>query len=179
LFPEPNVARKAQLFEIWLRPVAPENAQMALRIALHELEALVRDGLSPEAFEETREYAMKSVYLLTAQQEHQLGYALDSAWYGIGEFTGYVRDGLARLALDETNAAIRRHLSPRNLFVVAVTRDGAALRDTLLADDPSVIGYDASKPESLLAEDRVVGARRLGIRREAVRVTPVAEVFAD
>jgi zinc protease len=179
LFPEPNVARKGQLFEIWLRPVAPGNAQMALRIALHELEALVRDGLSPDAFEETREYAMKSVYLLTAQQEHQLGYALDSEWFDIGEFTGYLRDGLASLTLDETNAAIRRHLSPRNLFVVAVTRDAAALRDTLLADAPSEVRYDGSKPESLLAEDRVIGARRLGIRRETVRVTPVAEIFAD
>jgi len=179
LFPEPNVARRAQLFEIWLRPVAPENAQMALRIALRELEMLVRDGLALDAFEETREYAMKSAYLLTAQQEHQLGYALDSEWYGIGEFTAYIRDGLARLTLDETNAAIRRHLSPRDLFVVAVTKDGAALRDTLLADAPSEIRYDADKPESLLAEDRVIGARRLGVRPGAVRVAPVGEIFAD
>ena len=32
-FPDPNIARRAQIFEIWIRPVAPENAHMALRIA--------------------------------------------------------------------------------------------------------------------------------------------------
>ena len=47
-FPDPNVARRAQLFEIWIRPVVPANAQMALRIALHELRRLVDDGLTQE-----------------------------------------------------------------------------------------------------------------------------------
>ena len=36
-FPDPNIARRAQLFEVWIRPVVPENGPMALRIALHEL----------------------------------------------------------------------------------------------------------------------------------------------
>ncbi len=39
--PSPNVARRAQIFEIWIRPVVPENAHMALRIALHELRRLI------------------------------------------------------------------------------------------------------------------------------------------
>ena len=30
---------------------------------------------------------MKNVYVMTATQNQQLGYALDSRWYGIGEFT--------------------------------------------------------------------------------------------
>jgi zinc protease len=38
--------------------------------------------------------------------------------------------------------------------------------------------YDAPKPKALVAEDAVIGALRLGIRREAVRITPVEEVFA-
>ena len=37
-FPDPNVARSRQIFEIWIRPVVPANAHMALRIALHELD---------------------------------------------------------------------------------------------------------------------------------------------
>ena len=35
---------------------------------------------------------MKNVYVMTATQDQQLGYALDSWWYGIGEFTTYMRD---------------------------------------------------------------------------------------
>ena len=63
-FPDPNIARRAQLFEIWIRPVVPENAHMALRIALHELEqARSQNGLTQEDFEATRDYLMKNVYL--------------------------------------------------------------------------------------------------------------------
>ena len=36
-FPDPNVARQRQIFEIWIRPVVPVNAHMTLRIAVHEL----------------------------------------------------------------------------------------------------------------------------------------------
>ena len=36
-FPDANRARRRQLFEIWIRPVLPDHAHMALRIAIHEL----------------------------------------------------------------------------------------------------------------------------------------------
>jgi len=53
------------------------------------------------------------------------------------------------------------------------------LRDALLADAPPPIVYDAEKPAELLEEDREVAARPLGIRPEAIRITPVEEVFAN
>ncbi len=177
-FPDPNLARRAQLFEIWIRPVQPENARMALRIAIHELRRLTDDGLSQADFESTREYLEKSVYLMTATQDQQLGYALDSRWYGIPEFTSYLRDGLAKLSLADVNAAIRRHLSGRDLQVVMVTKEAQGLADALVADDFSPIHYDGAKRKELLAEDQVVGALKLGIRREAITITPVEQVFA-
>ena len=91
-FPDANVARGRQIFEIWIRPVVPANAHMTLRLAVHELAKLVRDGLTKEEFESTRDYLMKNVYVMTARQDQQLGYALDSNWYGIGEFTEYMRE---------------------------------------------------------------------------------------
>src|SRR5512141_493518 len=54
--PSPNVARRAQLFEVWIRPVVPQNAHMALRIATHELQRLVEKGMTPADFESTRDY---------------------------------------------------------------------------------------------------------------------------
>jgi zinc protease len=178
LFPEPNVARRAQIFEVWIRPVVPENAHMALRIATYELEKLIQDGLTAEQFEATRNYLMKNVYLMTARQDQQLGYALDSDWYGIGEFTRFMRDRLRRLTLDDVNRAIRKHLSARDLSVVIIAKDARALADRLVQDQFSPITYDAEKPPELLAEDKVIGARKLDIRADAVRITPVEDVFA-
>ena len=176
-FPDPNLARRAQLFEVWIRPVVPENAPMALRIALHELRQLIAGGLSPTDFESTRDYLTKSVFVMTATQDQQLGYALDSEWYGIPEFTGYMREKLKALALADVNAAVRKHLSGTDLQVVIVTRDARALADTLLADAPSAVQYDAPKPE-LAEEDRAIGAIKLALANDRVRITPIADVFA-
>jgi zinc protease len=177
-FPDPNIARRAQIFEVWIRPVVPDNAQMALRIAVNELDNLIEKGFSQEDFERTRDYLMKNVYVMTATQNQQLGYALDSRWYGIGEFTSYMRDRLAKLTRDDVNRAIRKHLSSKNLSAVIITKDAKGLRDKLVADGFSPISYDAEQPADLLAEDKLIGARKLGIAAAKVRITPVDEVFA-
>jgi zinc protease len=176
-FPSPNIARRAQLFEVWIRPVAPENAHLALRIALHELDQLIEKGLSADDFEGTRNYLMKNVYLQTATQSQQLGHALDAKWYGTGEFTAFMREGLAKLTREEVNRVVRKHLSARDLAVVIVTRDAAGLRDALVKDAFSPIRYEGDKPKALLDEDQVIGARKLLVRPEAVRITPVDDVF--
>lgn len=177
-FPDPNIARQRQIFEIWIRPVVPVNAQMTLRIALHELDALIQHGLTREQFETTRDYLINNVYVMTAEQDQQLGYALDSQWYGIGEFTAFMRDGLRRLTVDQVNAAIARHLSARDLSIVIITQDAEGLKQALVADEPSPIHYDGEKPASLLAEDRVIGETKLHIAPDKVRITPIADVFA-
>jgi zinc protease len=177
-FPDPNLARRAQIFEIWIRPVMPRHAPHALRIALHELQTLIENGLTQEQFESTRNYLMKNVYLMTATQDQQLGYALDAQWYGTPEFTSSMRERLGKLTLADVNAAIRRHLSAKNLFVVAITKDAQALKDALLSDAPSGITYDMPQPQELLDEDTLIGALKLGLRPEDVTITPVDEVFA-
>jgi zinc protease len=150
---------------------------MALRIAVHELERMIRDGMSEADFRAARNYLMKSVFLLTATQDQQLGYALDSDWYGIGEYSSYMRERLGRLTRADVNRAIRKHLSATDLAVVIITKDAEGLKEALLSDAFSPITYDGEKPAALLAEDKVIGARKLAIRPEAVSLTPVEEVF--
>lgn len=179
LLPEPHVGRRAQLFEVWIRPVVPENAHMALRIALWELRALIQKGLTKADFESTRNYLMKNVFLLTARQNHQLGYALDQKWYGLGDYATSMREGLAKLTVEDVNRAIMTHLSGSNLHIVIVAKGAEALKQQLLADAPSVIKYDAPKPRDLMAEDKVIGALKLDIAPAAVTVTPVERVFKD
>jgi zinc protease len=176
--PEPNVGRRAQLFEIWIRPVAPRNAHMALRIALHELRRLVAEGLSEEQFRQTRAYLERNALVLAARQDDRVGHALDARWFGTPALPDYLAQELAKLTRDGVNGAIRRHLSGSDLSVVAVTKDAKALAEALVADGPSAVTYDADQPPELLEEDRRIGAMKLGIRPEAVRTTKVEEVFA-
>jgi zinc protease len=176
-FPDANRPRHHQLFEIWIRPVPPEAAVMTLRIALHELDHLVTNGLTEAEFVSTRDYLIKSLPLLTATQDHRLGYAMDARWHGTGDFTKEMRDRIATLRATDVNDAIRRHLSARDLDVIMIAPDAAALRASLLSDEPTSLTYDAPKPAELMAEDRVIGARKLGIAEGDVRITPVSDVF--
>jgi zinc protease len=178
-FPDANVARRRQIFEIWIRPVVPVNAHMTLRLAVHELTNLVEKGLTQSDFESSRDYLMKNVFVMTARQDQQLGYALDSKWYETGEFTEYMRNRLQSLTLEQVNAAIKRHLTPQKLSVVIITKDAAALKQALVTDAPSAIKYDGEKPGELLQEDRVIGALKLNIAEGDVKITPVKEVFAQ
>jgi len=177
-FPGPNIARRAQIFEVWIRPVIPENAQMAIRIALYELGKLIENGLSAEAFVKTRDYLMKNVYLMTSTSDQQLGYALDSRWYGIGGFAQMMREKLQKLTVDEVNQVIRKHLSAKDLSFVIITKDAGGLKQQLLSDAFSSIKYDGEKPAELLAEDKVIGALKLNLAPEKVRIILVEEVFA-
>ncbi len=177
-FPDANLVRQQQIFEIWIRPVVPVNAHMALRIAVYELQKLIDDGMTPADFESTRDYLMKNVYVMTARQDQQLGYALDSRWYGIGEFTRYMRDALQKLTVEQVNAAIGKHLTAKDLSIVCITKDAQGLRQALVSDAFSPITYDGEKPKALLDEDQVVGALKLNVDPARVRVTPIAEVFA-
>jgi zinc protease len=177
-FPDANRPRHHQLFEIWIRPVPPEAAVMTLRLALHELDHLVSNGLTEAQFVSTRDYLVKSLPLLTATQDHRLGYALDARWHGTGDFTSDMRSQLKKLRATDVNEAIRRHLSARDLDVVMIAPDAEGLRKALASDAPTTLTYDAPKPAELVAEDKMIGARRLGIRAADVRITPVSDVFA-
>jgi zinc protease len=176
-FPSPGIARRSQLFEIWIRPVVPEHAHMAIRIALYEVGKLITEGMSRPEFDKTRDYLMKNVYLKTATQNQNLGTALDSWWFGMTDFTKSMRDGYARLTVDEVNRVMKKYLSASNLHVVIVTKDAEGLRDRLVADSPSAIRYDAPKPQ-LADEDRTIGSLKLGIRPENVRIVNADDVFA-
>jgi zinc protease len=176
-FPEPNTARQKQIFEVWIRPVVPENGHMALRIALYELEKLVANGLTREQFEATRDYLMKNVYVKTATAHQQVGYALDSDWYGMGDYATTMRAALAKLTVEDVNRAIRKHIHPRDMKIVIVTKDAEGLKQRLVSDAVSTITYESEKPNELLEEDRVIGSMKLGITAEKVRVIPVDQVF--
>jgi len=176
-FPSPNIARRSQLFEIWIRPVVPENAQMAMRIALYETQKMIDNGLTQEEFDNTRDYLLKNVYLLTANQNQRLGYALDSWWFGMGDYVDTMRAAYSKLTRDDVNRAIKKYLSAKNMHVVIITKEAEALRDLLLSDAPSSIKYDAPKPQ-LAEEDKVIGSYKLGIKPENVRIVKVDDVFA-
>jgi zinc protease len=175
--PPPNLARPTQIFQIWIRPVEPPTANFALRLALFELDKLVREGIPAADFESTRQFLSKYVNVLTKTKRAELGYAIDSLYYGIPDYNSYIKQALARLTRDQVNQAIRRHLRSERLEIVAVTRNAADLKQQLLAEAAPAMTYNSPKPADVIAEDEIVRKFPLALRAEDIAVVPVARIF--
>ena len=175
--PIPNIPRRQQFFSIWIRPVPHHNAHFALRQAIRELHVLVDEGLTPEAFEATREFLLNYSKLYVQTASRRLGYHMDSAVYGGGYFIDEIQRRLEALTVDDVNTAIRRHLQYDDLAVGIVTRDAAAFRDRLLSNEPSPPTYNTEVPDAIRAEDALIEAFELAVNPDRVRVAPVGEMF--
>ncbi|HEV8589015.1 MAG TPA: pitrilysin family protein [Pyrinomonadaceae bacterium] len=175
--PDPNLGRKLQIFQIWIRPVEPQNGHFVLRAALYEYDKLIREGMSQEAFESTRQFLSKYVNVLTATQDDQLGYALDSRYYGVKDFPTYMREQLARLTLADVNRAIKQYLKSDAMRIAIVTKDAAGLRDAIISNKPSPISYNAPKPKEITDEDKIIEQYKIVVRPGEVTIVPVDKIF--
>ncbi|HWB84609.1 MAG TPA: pitrilysin family protein [Bryobacteraceae bacterium] len=175
--PSPNLARQYQIFQLWIRPVEPPTAKFTLRLALYELNKLVKNGISEEDFERTREFLGKYANVLERTDSAALGYAIDSLYYSIPPYKQYLKTRLASLTRDEVNAAIRRYIRTDKLVIVAVGKDGEELKKELTSSDPSPMTYNSPKPAAITEEDKTVAQWPIGLRAEDVTVVPVGQVF--
>ena len=175
--PEPNLARQSEIFQIWIRPVEPPTAVFSLRLALFELDKLIRDGISEEDFERTRSYLSKYVNLLVKTRSADLGYAIDSQYYGIPDYGTYVRSSIAKLKREDVNRAIRKYMHIDKMQIVAVSDNAGDLKTKLTSGAPSPITYNSPKPADIMEEDKTVQSYPLNLGSDQVTIKPVEQVF--
>ncbi len=175
--PDPNLARQQQIFQIWIRPVEPNNANFALRATLYEFDKLVKNGMTKDTFEETRDFLIKYVNILTQTKDAELGYALDSKYYEIPNYNEYMKTQLSKLTLADVNNAIKKHLSTDKMRVVMITKDAEDLRDQIVNNKSATISYAAEKPKEILEEDKIISTYPIKVKSENVTITPVEKVF--
>ncbi|MHC5063439.1 MAG: M16 family metallopeptidase [Planctomycetota bacterium] len=175
--PDPNLARKEQIFQVWIRPVPPENGPFAFKAAYYELQKLVAEGISEPVFEATRDYLSKFVNLLVKSQDRRLGYALDSRYYGTAGFDEYVKEQLAALTLEDVNRAIRQHLRSDRLQFVVVTEDAEGFKQAILSTEATPILYQAPPGQEILREDAIIEKLAIPIAPDQIRILSVESVF--
>ena len=175
--PDQNIARQQQVFQIWVRPVEVPTAHFALRLAMYELNRFVTDGLTEADFQEARNFVSKNVNLLTRTKSAELGYAIDSQFYGIPDYNKYVQDAVAKLTRDDVNRAIRKHLRTDRMVIVAIAQDAEGLKQKLLSETPSPMTYNSPKPDDIVAEDKIVASWKLGLKPESVKIVSGETLF--
>jgi zinc protease len=177
--PDPNLARHQQIFQIWIRPVEPPNAVFALRLAMYELDKLVTHGISQSDFEKTRSFLSKYVNILTKTKSSEIGYAIDSAYYGMPEYNQYLKAALAKLTVDDVNRAVKKYLHADKLQIVGIAKDASGIKAALASGAATPIHYNSPKPQDVMDEDKTVEAWPLGVKPEDVTIVPVSTVFEN
>jgi len=177
-FPAPHVSLRQQYFSLWLRPVERENRVFALRAAMHVVREMVDRGITEAELVRTRSFLAGATRLWAQTDERELGWAIDGAFYGDPQFLAHYRDALASVTVAQVNAALKRHLDPDKLHIVAVGPDAEGLARALRSGDPSAPRYPGVPPRGTEEADRRITGLDLGLRPEDVEVVEPSALFA-
>lgn len=178
MLPRPGYPRSSNYFSIWLRPVQTAkglkgqyselnqieigHAHFAIRMALREMDQMIMKGMTKEDFELTRSFLRSYMKLYAQTPEQQLGYLLDSKFYGRKDWLKEADLLLASLTVENVNAAMSKYWQTKNMFIAIITDKTEAvplarsLRDNL--DSPmsySDVLRNVLTPE-ILNEDKEV-----------------------
>jgi zinc protease len=168
--PPPNVVRHLNIFEMWIRPVESPTAKFSLRLAMYELNRLIKQGIPEDAFTRTRDFLSKYLNVLTRSKSAELGYAVDSIYTSLPPYSEWVRGQLAKLTPEAVNNALRHYLRTERLVIVGVAKNAEDLKQQLLSDDPSPMTYNSPKPAAILEEDKIVEKWPLHLRPEDITI---------
>lgn len=176
-FPLANIPRRQQHFEIWLRPVPPQNALFALRGALFETDRLIREGIPAEGFEATKAFLTNYSNLWAQDVSRRLGFAIDGVVTG-KDIIKELQARLPKMKKADVDRAIKKYLTIEGLSIAIVADNGHAVADKLVSGEATPITYDTKgTPAAIEAEDKLIEKFPLSIKPENVRVVPVDQMF--
>ncbi|MTI31684.1 M16 family metallopeptidase [Xanthovirga aplysinae] len=188
--PLSGVPRSSNYTSIWIRPVQiaeslqqqyPElkeikvgHAHFALRMAIREMDLLIANGLSQEDFELTKKFLRSYIKLYIQTPEKELGFLMDSRFYGRQDYIKEIDALLAKVTLDEVNQAIKKYWQTDNMCVTIITDDSEAkpLAESIRKNLPSPMSYSQLVKEGLgkeiLQEDDEVAKYPLNVKEVVI-----------
>ena len=195
--PPSGVPRQSNYWSIWIRPVqiamqlkqqykeladiSIGHAHFALRMAIREFDLLIKNGLSKEQFEETRTFLLSYTKLYAQTPAAQLGWLMDSRFYGRKNYLQELDGLLKKTTLEEVNAAIREHWQTENMFVTIVSdvSEADALAKSLKENLDSPMSYSnlvkSGLPKEVLEEDDEVAKYKLNVK--SVKIVKSEDTF--
>ena len=167
MLPPYGTPRTSNYFSIWLRPVQtakalkgqyPElsdikigHAHYALRMTLQQMDSLIINGMDTAAFEATRNFLKSYMKLYVQTPAAQLGYMMDSKFYGRKDYIREMDALLTKLKVEDVNKAMRTYWQTKNLNIVVITDQSEAvpLAESLEKNLPSPMSYSNGLKEAL------------------------------
>ncbi|RZJ29261.1 MAG: insulinase family protein [Flavobacterium sp.] len=178
MLPSSGVPRKSNYFSFWLRPVQtakglkgqyPElsninvgHAHFAVRMVLKEMDNVINNGLPESEFMKVRDFLRSYIKLYIQSPELQLGFLMDSHFYGRKNYIAEMDALLGKLTSADVNKAIKKYWQTKNMDIVVVTdkTEAEPLAKSFREGLESPMSYSNSLKSSLspaiLEEDKQV-----------------------
>ena len=131
---------------------------------------LVENGMDQDEFDKTKQFLRSYIKLYIQTPEKELGFLMDSDFYGRKNYIKEMDKLLEKTTLEEVNAAIRKYFQTDNMDVVIITDDSEAkpLADSFKNNTTSPMSYadqlKAELPEEVLLEDAEVENYPLNVK---------------
>lgn len=190
MLPPSGVPRHSNYFALWIRPVQIArqlkmqykelsdinigHAHFALRMALREMDKMIKDGISNEDFEATRAFLQSYIKLYIKSPDEQLGYLMDSKKYGRENYIEELGELLSKVTLDDVNSAIKKYMQIDNMKVTIVTdvSESEPLAKSLKENLDSPMSYSnivkAGLSEDILNEDAATENFKLNVKNVTI-----------
>jgi zinc protease len=195
--PPSGVPRHSNYYAIWIRPVqiakqlkqqyeeladiSIGHAHFALRMAIREFDLMIKNGMSKDQFEETRTFLLSYTKLYAQTPAAQLGWMMDSQFYGRKNYLKELDKLLKNATLEEVNQALRKHWQTDNMYVTIVTdvSEAEPLAKSLKENFESPMSYSnlvkSGLPKEVLAEDDEVAKYKLNVK--SVKIVKSEDTF--
>jgi len=190
MLPPPGVPRHSNYFSIWIRPVQTAaglkkqydelkgisigHAHYAMRMALREMQQMIDKGMSTDDFEATRTFLISYMKLYIQTTERQLGYLMDSRFYGRKDYISEMNNLLSALKVEDVNAAMKKYWQTKNFYVTIVTdkTEAEPLKKSLEGNRSSPMSYSnvlkGSLAPEILSEDKAVEEYSLNVKNVVI-----------
>ena len=190
MVPPSGVPRQSNYFAIWIRPVQISkqlkmqyeelkdvnvgHAHFALRMAMREMDKMIKNGISQEDFEATRAFLESYIRLYIKSPEQQLGYLMDSKMYGRDNYIEELGTFLSKLTLEDVNNAINKYFQIDNMKITIVTdvSEAEPLAKSLKENLSSPMSYSnvvkAGLSADILSEDTATENFKLNVKNVTI-----------
>ncbi|MGB5288893.1 MAG: pitrilysin family protein [Ignavibacteriaceae bacterium] len=190
MLPPSGVPRHSNYFALWIRPVQIAkqlkmqyeelkdvnigHAQFALRMALREMDKMIKDGISEENFEATRAFLQSYIRLYIKSPDQQLGYLMDSKMYGRENYIEELGELLSKVTLEDVNSAIKKYMQIDNMKITIVTdvSEVEPLAKSLKENLSSPMSYSdivkAGLSQEILSEDIATENFKLNVKNVTI-----------
>lgn len=181
LLPPTQESRSVQAFTLWARPTTLDNGCFLARQVYRELTSLVSSGLTVDEFKLAQSHLVGNAPLLATGIERQLGYAIDSKFYGIkGDFLKRLQTSAKVATREQTNKLVTKYLHPSAMRMVVVTPDPEKFIKEILSESCKITyAPGIEKAKDVLDEDAKISKYGLGLSADQIVTVDSATLFND